>query len=39
MLWTTRYIGAAVTQLQAEGHEIREQRQHEPPSSAPAILQ
>ncbi|MFF8382536.1 Tn3 family transposase [Streptomyces kanasensis] len=25
VLWTTRYIDAAVTQLQAEGHEIREE--------------
>ncbi|GLW06955.1 hypothetical protein Misp01_20850 [Microtetraspora sp. NBRC 13810] len=24
-LWTTRYIDAAVAQLQAEGHEIREE--------------
>lgn len=25
MLWTTRYIDAAVTQLRAEGHEIRDE--------------
>ncbi|GGS98536.1 Tn3 family transposase [Streptomyces janthinus] len=25
MLWTTRYIDAAVAQFQAEGHEIREE--------------
>ncbi len=25
VLWTTRYIDAAVAQLQAEGHEIREE--------------
>ncbi|MFM9689594.1 MULTISPECIES: hypothetical protein [Streptomyces] len=25
MLWTTRYIHAAVAQLQAEAHEIREE--------------
>lgn len=25
MLWTTRYIDAAVTQLQAEGYEFREE--------------
>nr|WP_206189693.1 hypothetical protein [Streptomyces griseoruber] len=25
MLWTTRYIDAAVAQPQAEGHEIREE--------------
>ena len=24
MLWTTRYIGAAVAQLRTEGHEIRD---------------
>lgn len=25
MLWTTRYIDAAVAQLRAEGHEIRDE--------------
>jgi hypothetical protein len=25
VLWTTKYIDAAVAQLQAEGHEIREE--------------
>ena len=25
VLWTTRYVDAAVAQLQAEGHEIREE--------------
>lgn len=25
VLWTTRYIGAAVAQLRAEGHELRDE--------------
>ncbi|MFI7641650.1 Tn3 family transposase [Nonomuraea sp. NPDC049400] len=29
VLWTTRYIDAAVAQLQAEGHEIREIREED----------
>lgn len=29
VLWTTRYLDAAVAQLQAEGHEIRSER-HRP---------
>lgn len=30
MLWTTKYIDAAVAQLRAEGHEIRDVVRHSP---------